>query len=152
MARIPAHKTLFKVASGKGLPIGNLSSQFFANVYLNELDQFVKHRLKCQYYLRYCDDLLLLDPSSERLAECRTAIETFLREKLLLRPNEQQDRLRPVSSGIDFLGYIVRRRYVLVRRRVVNHFKEKLAGFDKLLGETSFLGRKGRRSVAGGKF
>ena len=55
--RLPTHKTLFHAPPGKGLPIGNLNSQFFANVYLNALDQFVKHELKCRWYLRYCDDL-----------------------------------------------------------------------------------------------
>ncbi len=144
LERIPPHKTLFKVPSGKGLPIGNLSSQFFANVYLNELDQFVKHRLKCKYYIRYCDDFLLLDPSPQKLMRWRETIEGFLREELLLRPNVQQDRLRPVSSGIDFLGYIVRRRYVLARRRVVNHFKEKLANFEKCLAEPVPVSGRGR--------
>ena len=52
---LPPHKTLFACPPGKGLPIGNLNSQFFANVYLNALDQFVKHELKCRHYLRYCD-------------------------------------------------------------------------------------------------
>ncbi len=149
--RIPPHKTLFKVTPGKGLPIGNLSSQFFANVYLNELDQFVKRRLKCRYYIRYCDDFLLLDRSPAKLSEWRAEIEAFLREKLLLQPNESQGRLCPVSSGIDFLGYIVRRRYVLVRSRVVNHFREKLEEFDNRLGETSFVGSKRRRLSVVGK-
>ncbi len=53
---IPDHKTLFKIPNGKGLPIGNLTSQFFANVYLDKLDQYVKHQLKCRYYIRYVDD------------------------------------------------------------------------------------------------
>lgn len=60
LARIPPHKTLFGTCPNKGLPIGNLNSQFFANVYLNHLDQFVKHELKCRHYLRYCDDFVLL--------------------------------------------------------------------------------------------
>jgi len=140
--KIPPHKTLFKVAPGKGLPIGNLSSQFFANVYLNELDQFVKRRLKCRHYIRYCDDMVLLDRSPERLAAWREEIEAFLRGKLLLAPNPQQDRLRPVSSGIDFLGYIVRRRYVLVRRRVVNHFREKLEWYQERMSERDFVHKK----------
>jgi len=55
-ARVPAHKTLAGVPKNKGLPIGNLNSQFFANVYLDGFDQFVKHTLKCQHYIRYCDD------------------------------------------------------------------------------------------------
>ena len=60
LQQLPAHKSLLQAPSGKGLPIGNLNSQFFANVYLNALDQFVKHTLKCRYYLRYCDDFVLL--------------------------------------------------------------------------------------------
>lgn len=62
--RLPAHKTLFRAPPGKGLPIGNLNSQFFANVYLNALDQFVKHELKCRWYLRYCDDFVLVAESA----------------------------------------------------------------------------------------
>ena len=133
--RIPPHKTLFRVPAGKGLPIGNLTSQFFANVYLNELDQFVKRRLGCRYYLRYCDDFVLLDRSAEKLLQWRDQIEEFLHERLLLQLNHSQHRLRPVADGINFLGYIVRRRYVLVRKRVVSHLRERLERYDALLAE-----------------
>ena len=67
--RLPPHKTLFRALPDKGLPIGNLNSQFFANVYLNALDQFVKHELKCRWYLRYCDDFVLLARTAEQLRE-----------------------------------------------------------------------------------
>ena len=130
--RIAPHKTLFGTPPGKGLPIGNLNSQFFANVYLNGLDQFVKHTLKCRHYLRYCDDFVLLSDSPEQLAEWRGRIETWLRDALCLELNSRQ-LLAPVSNGINFLGYIVRRDYLLVRRRVVNHLKEKLRGFERKL-------------------
>ncbi len=131
---IPPHKTLFKVGVGKGLPIGNLTSQFFANVYLNELDQFIKRELKCRYYLRYCDDFILLSESREQLVGWHAAIDRFLLDRLQLALNPTQYKLRPVSSGIDFLGYIVRRTYMLVRRRVVNHCREKLRQYEKKLG------------------
>jgi RNA-directed DNA polymerase len=62
---VPKHKSLINVEKGKGLPIGNHTSQFFANVYLNELDQFVKKKLKCEYYVRYVDDFILLSESKE---------------------------------------------------------------------------------------
>jgi RNA-directed DNA polymerase len=58
--RLPPHKTLFKATPDCGLPIGNLTSQFFANVYLDQFDQWVKHQLKARYYLRYCDDLYFI--------------------------------------------------------------------------------------------
>jgi len=132
LARIPPHKTLFGCGQGKGLPIGNLNSQFFANVYLNGLDQFVKHELKCRHYLRYCDDFVLLAESPEQLAVWRGRIESWLRDELCLQLNPRQV-LAPVSNGVNFLGYIVRRDYLLVRRRVVNHLRERLAAFEKLL-------------------
>ncbi|MES9905747.1 MAG: reverse transcriptase domain-containing protein [Sedimenticola sp.] len=138
LARLPPHKTLTRTAPGKGLPIGNLNSQFFANVYLNRLDQFVKHRLKCRHYLRYCDDFVLLSTNPDELATWREAIQAFLEEELLLKLNDKRERLRPVSDGIDFLGYIVRREYRLVRRRVVGNLFAKLSVFEReLVGETS---------------
>ena len=122
---------------GKGLPIGNLNSQFFANVYLNRLDQFVKHDLKCRYYLRYCDDFVLLSHDREQLVAWRERIKTCLRDELKLELNDRQ-RLAPVSNGIDFLGYIDRRDYLLVRRRVVGHLKAKLRVFEaQLVGAVS---------------
>ena len=129
---LSAHKTLFGAGPDKGLPIGNLNSQFFANVYLNRLDQFVKHDLKCRHYLRYCDDFMLLSHDREQLVAWREQIKTCLRDELKLELNNRQ-RLAPVSNGIDFLGYIVRRDYRLVRRRVVGHLKAKLKAFEAQL-------------------
>ncbi len=128
---IPRGKSLFGKGNIKGVPIGNLTSQFFANLYLNELDQFVKHRLKCRYYLRYMDDFVLLSTSEEQLRSWQKKIETFLEDELKLELNPRRTKLRPVSNGIDFLGYIVRRDYVLVRRRVVNNMDRKLKYFER---------------------
>jgi RNA-directed DNA polymerase len=72
------HKSLFSVEKGKGLPIGNLTSQFFANVYLNALDQFVKHRLKARFYLRYVDDFILLHQNKEQLVVWKEQIRETL--------------------------------------------------------------------------
>ncbi len=124
--KLPAQKTLFRALPGKGLPIGNLNSQFFANVYLNALDQFVKHELKCRWYLRYCDDFVLLAHSREQLLGWHERVRAFLGERLALELNYRRERLRPVADGVDFLGYIVRPFHLLVRRRVVGHLREKL--------------------------
>lgn len=132
-ARLPAHTTLFGSGPGKDLPIGNLNSQFFANVYLNALDQFVKHQLKCRHYLRYCDDFVLLAESREQLLAWREQIRIFLRERLRLELNDARERLRPVSDGVDFLGYVVRGDYRLVRRRVVGNCYQRLQGFERRL-------------------
>ena len=131
--RLPPHKTLFRALPGKGLPIGNLNSQFFASVYLNALDQFVKHALQCRWYLRYCDDFVLVAESAAQLACWKTRIEDSLAERLLLQLNPARERLRPESDGVDFLGYIVRPFHLLVRRRVVGHLREKLARAERVL-------------------
>jgi len=133
LGRIPPHKTLFNAENKRGLPIGNLASQFFSNVYLNELDQFVKHRLKASYYLRYSDDLVLLHEEKERLLGWRKEIEEFLQTWLRLTLNDRRQALGPISNGVDFLGYIVRPDYLLVRRRVVNRLKARLVGYEKVL-------------------
>ncbi|MBL4899487.1 MAG: hypothetical protein JKX76_07555 [Colwellia sp.] len=125
---IPAHKTLINTPNGKGLPIGNLNSQFFANVYLNALDQFIKHQLKCRYYVRYCDDFVLLANSEQQLHDWRIKIADFLQTELTLTLHKKQ-LIAPINNGINFLGYIIRYHYMLVRRRVVNHLKEKLNSF-----------------------
>lgn len=131
---LPPHKSLFHTHDkNKGLPVGNLTSQFFANVYLNELDQYVKHILKCKYYIRYCDDFLILDKSLERLKEVKGRISEFVTDKLNLSLNDKYRSIMPVSNGIDFLGYIIRQDYMLVRRRVVNNLRSKLNWFKKML-------------------
>ncbi len=130
--QLPAYKTLFKAAPDCGLPIGNLTSQFFANVYLDALDQFVKHQLKVRYYLRYCDDFILLAVDRAVLERQALQIGEFLTGKLHLTLNERK-WLRPVSDGIDFLGYIVRPDYLLVRRRVVGACFERLTRAENIL-------------------
>ena len=133
LRKIAPQKSLFYTMGRKGLPIGNLSSQFFANLYLNELDQFVKHRLKCGYYLRYCDDFVMLSEKRDKLLEWKAEVERFLAERLELRLNEKREFLQPVSNGINFLGYIVRRNYTLVRKRVVNNLRSRLSDFERRL-------------------
>ena len=133
LEKIPPHKTLFNTENKRGLPIGNLASQFFSNVYLNELDQFVKHRLKASYDLRYSDDFVLLHGEKERLLGWREEIEEFLQARLRLTLNDRRQTLGPISNGVDFLGYMVRPDYLLVRRRVVNRFKASLVGYEKVL-------------------
>ena len=144
--QLPAHKTLFKAAPHCGLPIGNLTSQFFANVYLDALDQFVKHHLKARYYLRYCDDLVLLSADRAILEGWEAEIGAFLSHELRLTLNDRR-RLRPVSDGIDFLGYIVRPDYLLVRRRVVGACYERLARAEKALLQQGLIMDNGARPV-----
>jgi RNA-directed DNA polymerase len=129
--KVPEHKSLFGRDQNFGLPIGNLTSQFFANVYLNQLDQYVKHKLKCRFYLRYVDDFILLDTDLKLLRQWQDKISKFLSTRLQLSFNPSRTRLQPVSNGADFLGYVIRPDYTLCRRRVVNNLREKLRALKK---------------------
>ena len=140
---LPPHKSLFHRPYNKGLPVGNLTSQFFANVYLNELDQFAKHALKCRHYIRYCDDFLLFDNCAQMLKKAKEEIKKFLTSRLALTLNEKYARIMPVDQGIDFLGYIIRPDYILVRRRVVNNMKARLRHFEKKM----VVSKNGRRII-----
>ncbi len=142
LSLLPAHKTLFKIAKNKGLPIGNLTSQFFANVYMNDFDNFVKRKLKVKRYLRYVDDFVLFDESKERLMWLEKEISTYLKQELKLTLREDT-KLKKHSDGLDFLGYIIRPHYTLVRQRVVNNFKKKkakyLQNYENQKGKMSLL-------------
>lgn len=97
---------LFAVSRPRGLPIGNLTSQFWANVYMNELDQFVKHTLRCRGYVRYVDDFLLFADDKATLHRWRDEIITFL-YSLRLTIHEHRAQPKPVKHGIPFLGFTV---------------------------------------------
>ncbi len=123
--RVPPHKRLCNAPAGCGLPIGNLTSQFFANVYLNELDQFVKHSLKVRHYVRYVDDFVLLADNPAQLRLWHNQIAEFLQTRLRLKLKDEH-LVAPLQAGVDFLGYVVYPHHRLVLRRVVQHCKAKL--------------------------
>ena len=104
-------------ARGKGMPLGNWTSQFFANVYLNELDQFVKHRLKAKYYIRYVDDFVVLNRSRKKLKLWREKISEFIQEKLVLALHSTKSKIIQLRKGVDFLGFRVFYYNKLVRLR-----------------------------------
>jgi retron-type reverse transcriptase len=100
----------------RGLPIGNLTSQFWANCYLNELDQFIKRELKCPAYLRYVDDFLLFGHSKQQLWDWKAAINTFL-PRLRLTMHQASSTVYPVANGIPFLGFVTYPTHRLLKRR-----------------------------------
>jgi len=125
---LPPHKTLFGLAPNKGLPIGNLTSQFFANVYMNAFDNYIKRVLKVKHYIRYVDDFVLFDNSKERLEMLLVQIKSYLERNLSL-VLRADTKLREHRAGLDFLGYIIRPDYMLTRQRVVNNYKYKKAQY-----------------------
>lgn len=125
--RVPQHKRLTAQPAHLGLPIGNLSSQFFANVYLNALDQFVKHRLQAKHYIRYVDDFVLLHHSPQQLNTWREQIEAFLAARLHAQLNPSKTILQPAARGIDFVGQVILPHRRITRRRVVDNALRRAA-------------------------
>jgi len=89
-----------------GLPLGNLTSQLFANVYLNELDQFAKHKLKAEHYIRYADDFVILSGNKEYLENKKSLIKDFLQNQLKLVLHPDKVFIKTLPSGVDFLGWV----------------------------------------------
>jgi len=107
---------LFAVNRPRGLPIGNLTSQFWANCYLNPLDHFIKRELHCRAYLRYVDDFVLFSDCKRQLWECKRAIHDFL-ARLRLSLHERESTVYPVTNGIPFLGFRVYPTHRRLKRR-----------------------------------
>jgi RNA-directed DNA polymerase len=113
----------------KGLPLGNVTSQIFANIYLNELDQFMKHDLRERYYLRYCDDFIILSENKNHLKNMIVIIDEFLQTKLRLSLHPNKIIIRKHRQGIDFLGYVVLPNHRVLRtktkRRIIKKIRKK---------------------------
>lgn len=86
------------------MPLGNMTSQFFANVYMNDLDQFIKRKLKMKYYIRYVDDFVILHEDKEVLVECKMQVIKYLKN-LRLQLHPDKSKIYPLYKGIDFLGF-----------------------------------------------
>ena len=115
----------------KGMPLGNLTSQFFANVYLNELDYFIKHKLRAKYYIRYVDDFIILDKSKEKLESWMIEINKFLREKLKIELHPDKSRIISISKGIDFVGFRNFYHHRLLRKRNIKNMLMKVKNYKK---------------------
>lgn len=113
--------------NGVGLPLGNLTSQLLANVYMNRLDQFVKHKLKIQYYVRYADDFVILSTDKKYLESLIMPIQTFLYEKLKLTLHPNKIFLQTVASGIDYLGWKHFTNYRLLRKTTQKRLLKRVA-------------------------
>ena len=113
------------------MPLGNLTSQFFANVYLNELDKFVKHKLRVKYYIRYVDDFVILHPSKEQLEIWKRQIEEFLKKELKIELHPDKSKIIPLSKGIDFVGFRNFYHFRLLRKRNIRNMQNKINRFSK---------------------
>ena len=111
------------------MPLGNLTSQFFANVYLNELDYFIKHKLKVKGYIRYVDDFVILHNSREQLRIWKEEINNFLRKELKIELHTDKSRIISLSQGVDFVGFRNLAYFRLLRKRNTKKMRKKIELF-----------------------
>jgi RNA-directed DNA polymerase len=132
---VPPHKRLTNQLEHLGLPIGNLSSQFFANVFLDVLDQHAKHQLRAMRYIRYVDDFLFLHESPRWLNSVLEDVTAFLPARLGVQLNQKKTILQPVARGVDFVGQVIKPWSRSVRRRTVSEAVRRIES----VGEPDFL-------------
>jgi RNA-directed DNA polymerase len=138
---------IYSFPGGKNVPIGNYTSQWLGNLYLNELDQVLKHQYHIKNYIRYCDDFLLFCNDKRYLGEMAKIIEDFLWERLQLEMSKCE--LYPVSQGVDFLGYRhFPRGYILVRKSTVKRVKKRLKELPVKLANGEITTEQYRSSLA----
>ncbi|MEX2405067.1 MAG: reverse transcriptase/maturase family protein [Candidatus Paceibacterota bacterium] len=137
----------YDLTYGKGIPIGNLTSQLFANIYLNELDQFIKRELKAEYYIRYMDDIVIFSNDKKYLHECSTRMNEFLEEKLKLVMNPRKVAVFPHRTGLDFLGFRLFPHHRLLRRSTVQRFVRRTRAYRKMVAREAMTQDQFDRSI-----
>ncbi|MCB0370026.1 MAG: group II intron reverse transcriptase domain-containing protein [Bdellovibrionales bacterium] len=132
-------KLIFTAPGNKGIPIGNLTSQLFANVYLNELDQYVKRVLRKKYYVRYMDDFIILVSNHEEAREVLNLVREFVSNKLKLELSPQKVLVGRVSEGVCFVGYMVFPSQIRLRSGRLRSYRQKLKKryIESLIGKTN---------------
>lgn len=115
------------VSGNAGIPLGNVTSQLFANIYLHELDDFVKQTLREKYYLRYCDDFIILSNDASHLKHLIGSVKKFLTEFLRLELHPKKVTITKLSQGIDFIGSVLFEHHILTRTRTKQRMKTRLA-------------------------
>jgi len=138
---VPLGKSLFDQNEDTGMPIGNLTSQFLANVYLSELDHYVKDDLGCVGYARYVDDFLIFSNSKEEIIAWRNKIRLFLLERLKLKLHPRKQQIQICRHGIPFVGYFIKPWGVTVRRNVVKTLKNQMYRFNKEITALPLFGK-----------
>lgn len=125
---------------GVGLPLGNLTSQLFVNIYMHEFDMFIKQELRVKYYIRYADDFAIFSSNKEYLEEILPKMENFLNEKLKLKLHENKVYIKTFASGVDFLGWIHFSYYRQIRTTTKRKIIKRLKGYPKRETISSYRG------------
>jgi RNA-directed DNA polymerase len=137
-------KSFYSTEIGKGLPLGNLTSQLLVNIYMNEFDLYVKHKIRAKYYVRYADDFVVIDSDKDRLVGILAIFHKYLNEKLKLTLHPDKIHIKTIASGVDFLGWVHFSDHRVIRTSTKNRMfrnlnnptrfsKESLASYIGLL-------------------
>jgi retron-type reverse transcriptase len=116
----------FCVLPGRGIPLGNLTSQLFANVYLHELDRYAKYDLRVHSYLRYCDDFVMLTPLRSEAFDLAEHADTFLNNRLKLQLHPNKVTVRTWEQGVDFLGYVLLPHATVLRTKTAKRMLKRV--------------------------
>ena len=132
----------------KGIEIGNYTSQMFANIYLNEIDQFVKHKLHIKYYFRYLDDSIVIVPTKEEAKQALQAITRFLKENLKLEVNKKTQIFKN-KQGVNFCGYKINEYRLKIRDKGKRKLKKKIKKLTKQIKEGKITSKEAHKYIAG---
>ena len=132
----------------KGIEIGNYTSQMFANIYLNEIDQFVKHKLHIKYYFRYLDDSIVIVPTKEEAKQALQAITRFLKENLKLELNKKTQIFKN-KQGVNFCGYKINEYRLKIRDKGKRKLKKKIKKLTKQIKEGKITSKEAHKYIAG---
>lgn len=125
---------------GKGLPLGNLTSQLLVNIYMNEFDQYIKHELKVKYYIRYADDFVFLSSDKKELENILATSSSFLEENLKLSLHPDKVFINSIASGVDFLGWVTFPTHRVIRTSTKKRMLKRLAKSQKPESIASYKG------------
>lgn len=142
------NKIIYSTDGEKGLPKGNYISQVFANIYLNEVDQYVKHTLKCKYYFRYMDDSIVITRTKKEAVEILEEITEFLEKRLELFLNSKTQIMKD-AQGVNFCGYNIKEDRIKIKDRDKKSLKLKIKSLEKKIKEGEISSRDAYKYVAG---
>lgn len=141
-------QTLYNGRTEPGIPIGNLSSQLFANLYYNEADQFIKHKLKVKYYFRYMDDSVILMKDKSELKKVKLEIEKFIYKNLDLEFNSKTNIFKN-KQGVNFCGYKINEYRLKLRDKGKRRIKNKVKILKMKIKQGKLTSEEAKRSLCG---
>ena len=139
---LPKSKSLFWAKKNKGLPIGNLTSQLFGNIYLSDFDHFIIHKLNCRYYCRYVDDLVIVSNNKIYLKSIILVVKKYLKNELSLKLHPKKIYFQHFKKGVSFLGVIIKPYRIYIKNQIKGSFYNKIQYYNKIFIERKYESQK----------